>query len=267
MPNLLDLTGKFHRFYQLAAHTDPEARWALWQEHYNFAAVPPIPEAQAMARKLLDAAWDRYATLPVDLAEEVRRLEQQVAQATSELETLFQTSAPEFRLVAYVGGFEGNAFVAGNALCLPVEMPREWLEPVVRHELAHLFHHKLSGSAGGWQRPLAALIVEEGLATRTVDQLAPELPLQNRIGELGWLSACEEVRSPLMADALPHLAGSDDATLTRFILPHPIFELERTAYALGWWLVGEWLTQGKTLVELARIPERELPEFLRQHWG
>lgn len=264
MPDLLDLTPKFQTFFALAGHADPDTRWQLWQQHYAFAAVPPTPEGPSIARRLLDAAWEKYAELPTDLRPEVTRLQRQAQEAEQVLEELFETATPDYRLVTYVGGFEGNAFVAGTSLCMPVEMPTDWAGRVLTHELTPLFHHKLCGGDGGWQRPLAALIVQEGLATRTTAALHPQSSLPEHLGTAKWLSECEGLRSDLWADASSRLSASDDDALLRFLLPHPEFGPERTAYALGWWLVGDWLAQGHTLAELARVPETELPALVAQ---
>ncbi|MFC4640085.1 hypothetical protein [Deinococcus hohokamensis] len=259
MPELFDLTPRFQTFYALAQGEPPDERWVLWQEHYNFAAVPPVPAGQALARKLLDEAWARYVGLPANLSLEVSRLESQANLAAAQVEVLFQAPVPAYRLVTYVGGFEANAFVAGTSLCMPVEMSAEWAAPVLTHELTHLVHHQLSGSDGSWTRSLAALVVQEGLATRATQILHPEASLSDHIGDANWLRACDAQREMLGQDALPRLGQSDDGTLLRFIQPHPNCGLDRTAYALGWWLTGEWLSQGRTLAELARVPEANLP--------
>ena len=264
MPDLLDLTPKFQTFFALAGPADPDTRWQLWQQHYAFAAVPPTPEGQGIARRLLDAAWEKYAGLPADLSPDVRRLQQQAQDAGGALKQVFQTEIPDYRLVTYVGSFEGTAFVAGTSLCMPVEMPPPWAARVLTHELTHLFHHKLSGSDGGWRRSVAALIVQEGLATRTTAALHPTSPLQDHLGAASWLRECERLRDSLCRDALPRLNDTDDDALLRFILSHPEFGVERAAYALGWWLVGDWLAQGRTLAELAHVPEVELPALVTQ---
>jgi hypothetical protein len=57
-----DLSPRFLTFYQAAKTLpDAEARFRIWQNTYGFAAVPPTPAEQAMARRLVDEAWPRYA--------------------------------------------------------------------------------------------------------------------------------------------------------------------------------------------------------------
>lgn len=58
---LFDLTPRFLTFYDLArGETDPDRRWALWQEHYRFAAIPPTEEGLRQARRMLDESFHRY---------------------------------------------------------------------------------------------------------------------------------------------------------------------------------------------------------------
>ena len=59
---VVDLGPRFLQFHEKAAaeNADPERRWQLWREHYGFAAVPPTPEGEGIARRLLDQAWERY---------------------------------------------------------------------------------------------------------------------------------------------------------------------------------------------------------------
>lgn len=58
-----DLRPKFLEFYQTAIkETDSEdRRFGMWKQMYDFAAVPPTPEGDQMARRVLDDAWPRHA--------------------------------------------------------------------------------------------------------------------------------------------------------------------------------------------------------------
>ena len=60
-----DLTPKFLTFYRAATarQLDPDARFRLWQADYGFAAVPPTPQGDSMARTLLDRAWPNYPSV------------------------------------------------------------------------------------------------------------------------------------------------------------------------------------------------------------
>jgi hypothetical protein len=55
---VVDMTPRFIDFYQAAAAADRETRWALWNEKYGFAAVPPTPEG------MKQPAWSAKPTPP-----------------------------------------------------------------------------------------------------------------------------------------------------------------------------------------------------------
>ena len=57
-----DLRQKFLTFYNEATKekASPDKRWELWKKDYDFAAVPPTPEGEEIAKKLLNDAWSRY---------------------------------------------------------------------------------------------------------------------------------------------------------------------------------------------------------------
>src|SRR6516164_5028800 len=60
-----DLSPKFLAFCEQAVKekASGDARWELWKKMYHFAAVPPTPEGDKMARDLLDRAWDGYPSV------------------------------------------------------------------------------------------------------------------------------------------------------------------------------------------------------------
>src|SRR5690242_1222953 len=126
---IVDLTGRFLAFYDSATarHADPDQRWQLWRRLYNFAAVPPTPFGDSLARHLLDSAWTKYrAALPT--------IERGPAglgiSPDSGLERVLGLlkcgDSVKLRVTVFVGGFEGNAFAFGvtndrSNIAIPVE--------------------------------------------------------------------------------------------------------------------------------------------------
>jgi hypothetical protein len=47
----------------------------------------------------------------------------------------------------------------------------------------------------------------------------------------------------------------------RFSIGHGPAGLEREAYFAGWLVVGDWLAHGMSFSEIARIPEKEMPQW------
>lgn len=255
-----DLTPRFLAFYAGAEHeTEPERRWALWREHYGFAAVPPTPAGEGIARQLLDGAWERYGeALPLIRRGAGELFTDAEVQLGRVRVLLGVHDCNSLHLVGYVGGFEHNAFSAGQggvlSVCLPIEMPRDLRLPVLAHELTHALHLTASGSSGAWHRPLAESILQEGLATRVTQALFPHAPLAQQLGEPEWYRACEARERELLQAIRPFLNDDSDATTLRFVLGPGGVNLPREAYYAGWVLVGDLLSQGRTLAELAHLP-------------
>ena len=115
---VVDLTPRFLTFYDAAqaTGTDADERWRLWQEHYGFAAVPPTPDGQALARRLLDDAWTAYP----DIVGQIRAGAAGLAPAPEPIlrsvaRILDCRQDVTVRLVVFVGALEGNAFSTMNA--------------------------------------------------------------------------------------------------------------------------------------------------------
>lgn len=68
---LNDITPKFLVFYDSAARNNASEneRWNLWKSLYDFAATPPTPTGDSIARKLLDNAWLKYGPVKTLLRE------------------------------------------------------------------------------------------------------------------------------------------------------------------------------------------------------
>jgi hypothetical protein len=142
---IVDLTGRFLVFYDSATtrHADPDLRWQLWRRLYNFAAVPPTPFGDSLARQLLDSAWTKY---PAALATIERGPAGLGISPDSGLERVLGLlkcgDSVKLRVTVFVGGFEGNAFG-----CAPFRT--------------------------GYGGSLAELVVTEGLAMRVVQAALP----------------------------------------------------------------------------------------------
>lgn len=124
-----DLSPRFLDFYRAAANADPDTRFALWKDRYDFAAVPPTPEGEAQARKLLDAAWPKYAAVLPLIREGAAGMRPHPIDIARQVADLLAAPRPlHVGITAYVGGFETNAFTVGTAngpvVALPIERTR-----------------------------------------------------------------------------------------------------------------------------------------------
>jgi hypothetical protein len=263
-----DLSPGFLTFYEAAANADPDRRFALWKEHYGFAALPPVPQADSMARAMLDAAWPRYPEVMERIragAAGMQPAPEPTLRAVAGL--LGVTDTITVRLLAYVGAREGNAFTNASqgliTVYVPVEEDPAWRELVMVHEMTHAVHHRLAGYSEGWERSIGRTLFAEGLAARAAEALHPGRPaaayLEHRPG---WFAAAESRGDDILRGILPHLRASDSPTVMQFTMGTGTTGTEREAYYAGWRVVGHLLRNGYTFPQLARIPEAEAPALV-----
>src|SRR6185312_1297640 len=106
--------GKFETFYAhaTAKPLDADARFKLWQIEDGLAAVPPGPDGDAMARKLLDSAWSKYPALMPKLDGLEKTAEATAREMFARDNEILGTADDKIhtRLILYVGQFDNNAF-------------------------------------------------------------------------------------------------------------------------------------------------------------
>lgn len=264
-----DLTPRFLTFYDSATSRplDPDTRWALWKRLYGFAAVPPTPAGDSIARRNLESAWARYpAALP--------RIRRGAASLGIEPDTVLRRIVAllgcrehtEVRLVAFVGTFDENAFQTTTAdgtpaIAIPVEAGDARRAAV--HELTHAVHRG-SGCANitsGYQQTLAELVVSEGLAMRVVEALLPGHEERYYISaSQRWLDSARARRPAILRGVHDHLGEAGVAQ--RFTYGTGTTGLSREAYYAGWEIVGALLHGGTSLHQIATTPPDQLPRLV-----
>lgn len=269
-----DRVPKFEAFYAEATRTphDEASRWALWQRDYAIAAVPPGPEGQAMARKLLDSAWSRYPALVPMLpmlsaksSDQARRL------FKSDVRLLGAEDAPiHSRIVLYVGQFDDNAFTVPSmngkppTTVMPVE--NSALTLVLAHELAHTIHMQLAHVSKGFGAPLGETLFLEGVAMRTAQQAVPGLSdadYTEMVGDPGWYRRCEVGQRAILAGIVPDLDKSGPDVGMKYTFGRGNTGLHREVYCAAWVVVGQLLASGRTLPQLARVDESQMVVTIR----
>jgi hypothetical protein len=63
-----------------------------------------------------------------------------------------------------------------------------------------------------------------------------------------------------LKDIRPFLISDKPDDIERFTIGPGPAGLEREAYFAGWLVVGDWLAHGMSFSEIARIPEKEMPQ-------
>jgi hypothetical protein len=266
---VINYVPKFLTFFEKAnlKQLDSNERWLLWEEHYNFAAVPPTKEGRELARSLLDQAWGQYegALSFIESWEPdqqaIRNLLQKVKLALGCKENM------DFAVLYFVGAFDGNPFVAPYGenrlvLCLPVEEGNT--DITLAHELTHIVHSKTADLSASWERTIGSTILQEGLATRVSQYVVPSSPDKDYVEHTpGWLQSAELKSAEIIDGVIPYLDDSSSDTVTMFTFGNGTADIEREAYYIGWVLVGRLLSEGVTYEEMAHIPEGDIPEYVR----
>lgn len=262
-----DLTPKFLSFYDAAVkqNASGDLRWGLWKDLYGFAAVPPTPQGDSVARTLLDAAWARYPSI-MDLLKKGAGAISPVAekQLTEVAALLKPDSAFDITLLVYVGGFEDNAFAAANngkvTVAVAIETSPSALPLILTHELTHAVQIGMGSFSGGWQRSIGATIVTEGLAMRVAQKLFPGRPDKDFTDHTpGWLAGIAKHRNEILKNIEPFLSSHGSNDVMRFTMGKGASGFEREAYYVGWLVVGHWLAKGMDFSDIARIPEKDMP--------
>lgn len=272
--HVVDLSPQFLAFYAAARQEpDAEKRFALWRQHYGFAAVPPGPRGEAMARQLLDAAWPKYeSALPVFRAG-ARAMQPAPLDTARRVAAVLNADRPvEIRFVAYAGAFEDNAFAfAINGLPIvnvPLEMSPDTRAVTMAHEMTHAFHIALAGLSGGWERSIAATMLQEGLAMHVAREVVPGRSVESYVSHApDWYEQASARRAAILGGIRPVLEASDGDTVFRFTIGDGSTGLRREAYYAGWAVVEHLRGQGMTLAQIARIPEADMPKVVDRALG
>ena len=242
----------------------------LWEEHYNFAALPPVEERREMARAMLEEAWAQYESIIPQL-EAFQPDDQAISNSLKELKQLFGCDEDiSIAVLYYVGAFEGNAFVTPYndgrlALCLSIETGSP--DIALAHEMAHIVHSKTANLSMEWERSIASTVLQEGLAMRASQQIVPGYPDEAYSDHKpGWLEAATSKGAAILNGILPHLEDSSNEALQQFIFGKGTTGIEREAYYVGWVLVEALLNEGVSFQEIASIPEdKKYQDYVRKN--
>ena len=270
--NTKDITPKFLSFYDSATkqNTSEGKRWSLWKNMYDFAATPPTPQGDSIARKLLDQAWLRYPSIISLIKKGASVITPVAKKEVAEIADLLKPdSTINITLLVYVGGFEGNAFTTAQSAkittSIAIETTPSSLPLLMTHELTHAVHIGMGSFAGGWQRTIGTIIVTEGLAMRVTQKLFPTHPDKDFTDYTpGWLAEVDKHRNEILKNIKPFLFSNNMNDVMRFTMGKDSLGFERQAYFVGWIVVGYWLNHGMTFSDIAHIHEKDMPQYVQK---
>lgn len=269
-----DRVGKFQTFYAdaTAKPVAPDARFALWQKEDGLAAVPPGPDGDAMARRLLDAAWDRYPALVPTLPSLTKTAEDAARMSFDRINDLLDTRdvAIHSRVILYVGQFDDNAFTIppmdGKPAMVLMPVENAILKIALAHELTHAVHIQLAGVKNAFGAPVGETMFMEGLAMRTSQAAVPGLP-ETAYTQIDpndhWLANCYAKKDAVLNGIAADLDKSGHEIAMKYTFGQGNNAMQREAYCAAWIVMGKIIASGKTLPELARVPEDKMVDAIR----
>ncbi len=268
---IVDRVAKFQAFYAeaTAATLTSDARFALWQKDYGIAAVPPGPEGDAMARRLVDGAWANYPALVPKLPDMLRGAAASANDSFARINALFETQdvAIHSRVVFFVGQFDNNAYSMppmgdkAATVMMPVENGR--LQLILAHELTHTIHIQLAGVKNSFGAPVGETVFLEGLAMRTVQKIYPGQDESAYVADPKWLANCYAKKDAVLAAIAPDLDKSGREIAMKYTFGQGNTGMQREAYCAAWIVMGKLLDSGRTFPELARVPEDRMVATIR----
>jgi len=237
-----DLSPKFLSFYKAASaeHTSLDQRWKFWKQLYDFAAVPPTPAGDTIARRLLNGAWPRYKAALPQIQEGTAGMRPAPQQTLKSIVSLLHPDGPVHVVVlAYVGGFEGNAFTNAEpgkiTVALPLEISAEERASLMAHEFTHAVHISMGSIRGGYNRTIGTIALSEGLACRVRQHLFPgQTAAQSIEYTPGWLQDADEHKQAILKGIRPFLSSEEPEDIMRFTMGAGTTGREREAYYVGW---------------------------------
>jgi hypothetical protein len=269
---ITDLSPRFLAFYDSARakSLDASERWILWKRLYGFAAVPPTPFGDSLARRLLDSAWTRYPDSLPRIRKGVASIGVNPDVALRRVVALLGCGQnTHVRLIAFVGGFEDNAFAFSTDGVPTIAIPIEAGDPQksMIHEFTHAVHRS-SGCAdfrSGYGQSLGELVVSEGLAMRVAEALVPGRPEYSYVAhKQEWLDIARARRDAILNGIRDHVADAGAAVVQRFTFGGGTTGLSREAYYAGWEIVGELLRTGMSFHDIATTTPTHFPALIGQ---
>lgn len=274
---VLDIDNRVSRFETFYAHAaakplDAGERFKLWQKEDGLAAVPPGPDGDAMARKLLDSAWSKYPALMPKLDGLEKTAEATAREMFARDNEILGTADDKIhtRLILYVGQFDNNAFTVPPmdgkpaTILMPVENIN--LKIALAHELTHSIQLQLVPVKNSFGAPVGETMFLEGLAMRTSQRAVPGLPdaaYTSMPNEPDWMPNCIAKKDAVLKDIVPDLDKSGHEIAMKYTFGQGNNGMQREAYCAAWFVMGRLLDSGKTLPELARIPEDKMVDTIR----
>ncbi|MBV8659663.1 MAG: hypothetical protein JO142_17720 [Burkholderiales bacterium] len=235
--------------------SEQDRRWRFFKQAYGFSAQPD----DAATRVALEAAWPRYeAVMP-----QIRAGYDSIAPEWSSITTgvvsrlaLAGSKPFEFRVVSYVGTFEGKVWTAQEGDLLNVYLPLEVSPDARMLPLARIIARLALQREAAWgaqPRNLTELAINEGIYAHVLKDVVPGKTTAE------YLDMTPEQFTKVSASAKtdlkamqPKLRDGSPATLAQYSA-----QMDQVRYA-GWLLVDQMTKANVRYVDLMHQKQADL---------
>jgi hypothetical protein len=237
------------------------------------AAVPAGPEGDAMARKMLDAAWPRYPSLMPTLPSLARAAEEGAREVfDTDLAVLEARDAPiHTKLILHVGQFTDTAYsvppLEGEPATSVMPVENSAYRRVLAHELAHTIHFQLAGGIDPYKSSLGQMMFIEGLAMRVAQRAEPgriDADYAAMPGDAEWMPRCFANKDRIIRGILADLDKTEPKIEFKYTFGKGNSGMQREVYCAAWFAFNALLDHGQSLPELARLPADRMTVTMRE---
>ncbi len=145
-------------------------------------------------------------------------------------------------------------------------MARQLFKIALAHELMHSIHLQLIKAKNSFGAPVGETMFLEGLAMRVSQRAVQGLPdtaYTAMPDDNTWWRECVTKKRSILKGILPDIDKSGPDIAMKYTFGHGNTGMQREAYCAAWFVMGKLIDSGKTLPELARIPEDQIVSTIR----
>ncbi|UOR13246.1 hypothetical protein [Halobacillus amylolyticus] len=261
------LKDEFLAFYNQAvtSKAHPDERFKLWKQLYGFSVTQSGNQDDQLSKDMLDHAFPQYA-YAVDRIEHFEPNHEEIATLLAAVkEELNYLPTVHMSIVFFVGNFESDPFLQTDdvdhiTLYYPIEKDLKQLD--LAKELARAIYCLKLGDSSPFAKSIAHITLQEGIALHTAEKVNTSFALS--VPSYSWMNVCKQEPNRIMINLLPHIKRNDYEALYSFTKGRGASGFFNEAIFVGWVAVKHLLNQGKTLSELAAIPEEKVTAFIEQ---
>ncbi len=131
--------------------------------------------------------------------------------------------------------------------------------------MTHSINFQLAHVKNGFGAPIGETMFLEGLAMHASQKAVPGLPDKDYVadvGQRGWMQRCYANKHAVLAEIKPDLDKRGYNVEMKYTYGDGNTGMHREIYCAAWIVVGQMLKSGRTLADMAHVPENRMVETI-----